>query len=257
MRYAYNPNEPFFTVGNLDILNVSRGKGFKHSYRNGRNKHGLIFTVKGQMKYTFLSDEKTMIFGVGTLLFVPKGCAYHAVYLEEGSELKIIQFDLASGTLPEYFTEPRVIDLPSARESVESFFSEQKSRASSHPFYFLSRLYHLLWQIDDFYTHLPAKYKKLKAALDEISVRFDQSKSVAFYADLCDMSEVSFRRLFHEYTGLSPIDYRNTIRLACAQKRLATGEYNVTEAAQSVGFSNLSFFIRLYKKKYGYTPKKE
>ena len=71
------------------------------------------------------------------------------------------------------------------------------------------------------------------------------------------MSEVSFRRSFREYTGLSPIDYRNAIRLSNAKSKLQSGAYNVSEAAYESGFSNLSFFIRLYKKKYGHTPKKE
>ena len=71
------------------------------------------------------------------------------------------------------------------------------------------------------------------------------------------MSEVNFRRLFKEYTGMSPIDYRNDLRLKNAKNMLQSGEYNVTEAATASGFSNLSFFIRLYKKKYGHTPKKE
>ena len=71
------------------------------------------------------------------------------------------------------------------------------------------------------------------------------------------MSEVNFRRTFGEYLGISPVDYRNDLRLTEAQKKLTSGEYNVTEAANSVGFSNLSFFIRLYKKKFGHTPKSE
>ena len=71
------------------------------------------------------------------------------------------------------------------------------------------------------------------------------------------MSEVNFRRLFKEYTGKSPVEYRNDIRLKNAKIKLQSGEYNVSEAAYESGFSNLSFFIRLYKKKYGHTPKKE
>ena len=71
------------------------------------------------------------------------------------------------------------------------------------------------------------------------------------------MSEANFRRRFREYIGVSPIDYRNDIRLTHAKNKLQSGEYNVSEAAYESGFTNLSFFIRLYKKKYGHTPKKE
>ena len=98
---------------------------------------------------------------------------------------------------------------------------------------------------------------ELSPALSEITEAFEKNEPVLYYAELCGMSEVNFRRLFKEYTGKSPIDYRNDLRLLNAKNKLMSGEYNVSEAAEECGFSNLSFFIRLYKKKYGYTPKKE
>ena len=91
----------------------------------------------------------------------------------------------------------------------------------------------------------------------EISENWQKNDSIAHYAELCDMSEVHFRRLFGEYMQMSPVEYRNSIRLANAKSKLQSGEYNVSETAELCGFSNLSFFIRLYKKKYGHTPKKE
>ena len=66
-----------------------------------------------------------------------------------------------------------------------------------------------------------------------------------------------YNDIIAKYTGCSPIEYRNDLRLAGARGKLRSGEYNVSEAAELCGFTNLSFFIRLYKKKYGHTPKKE
>ena len=91
--------------------------------------------------------------------------------------------------------------------------------------------------------------------MTEIVGNWNENRKVSYYAELCDMSETNFRRLFGEYMGMSPIDYRNDIRLINAKAMLQSGEYNVSEAAFESGFSNLSFFIRLYKKKYGHTPK--
>lgn len=47
------------------------------------------------------------------------------------------------------------------------------------------------------------------------------------------------------------------LRLSRAQAILQSKELNVAETAEACGFSNLSFFIRLYKKHFGHTPKKE
>lgn len=56
---------------------------------------------------------------------------------------------------------------------------------------------------------------------------------------------------------MSPVKYRNDLRLHLAQTKLQSGEYTVSEAAELCGFSNLSYFTRLYKKQFGRLPKDE
>lgn len=258
MRYELDLQAPSFYVENINIQRVERERGYRHFCRNGRGKHGFIYTASGSMGYTLLSDGgKTLTVEAGRMIFIPRGCAYYSTYLEEGSEIRLIQFDLSGGMLPPYLSAPAVIDLPDAREAVDSFFAPLYGSAVKPPFYYLSRTYHLLQLIDDVYTRLPAKYQRLQAALSELTERYALSYPVSHYAALCEMSEVNFRRLFREYTGKSPVDYRNDVRLYQARIKLQSGEYNVTEAAEASGFSNLSFFIRLYKKKFGCTPKQE
>lgn len=257
MRFEYNLQEPRFRVEGLNIQSVSRPSGYKYHVRNGRLKHGFVYVLCGGLKYVFYGGEEELVLDKGELIFIPQGCAYSATYLTGQTEIKVIQFDLLCGELPHYLSAPCKLRFPSAGEYVEAFFQPIKGHVQAHPFYSLSCLYQLLWQIDEHYARLPAKYQKLQAALTELSQEYEKNEPVSYYASLCDMSEVHFRRLFREFVGMSPVDYRNDLRLVNARIRLQSGEYNVSEAAESVGFSNLSFFIRLYKKKYGNTPKKE
>ncbi len=258
MKYQYDLQETNFTVKNIDIQIVSRPKGYKVSFRDGRSKHGFIYTVCGRMRDSFHTGEiKNIYVNAGELIFIPKGSVYTGEYLEDGTTIKIVQFDLESGTLPEYLSTPTKIEIPNAGDLIEAFFTPTSSRFMNHPFYYLSRVYELLWKVDESRSKIPPKYKKLRAALSDLNEYWSKSETVAYYAKLCNMSEVNFRRLFREYTGMSPIDYRNDLRLKSARAMLASGEYNVTEAAEASGFSSPSFFIRLYKKKFGYTPKKE
>ena len=57
MKKTYFLKNPCFTVKNIDILNVSRRNGFKTDFRSGRLRHGFIFTVFGQMSYTFATKN--------------------------------------------------------------------------------------------------------------------------------------------------------------------------------------------------------
>jgi len=258
MKYQYNLHDPMFRVGNIDIQSVSRPKNYKHSFRNGREKHGFIYVVSGGMTDSFRSHGiPTLRAGKGDLIFIPKGSIYTGMYSEENTKIRIVQFDLISGELPEYLSSPTRIDLPRSKELIDAFFQPAEHHTSYHPFYYLSCLYELLWRIDENEARIPPKYKKLQPALSEMTEGWARNEKVSYYAELCDMSEANFRRLFREYMGLSPIEYRNELRLNHARNKLQSGEYNVSEAAYESGFSNLSFFIRLYKNKYGYTPKKE
>ena len=258
MRYEYNLQKPAFTVKNIDLINLKRAKNYRHSYRNGRSKHGFIYIVEGSIDASFFnSDEEVISASQGELLFIPQGSKYTSIYTSPLTHIQLIQFDIDEGALNSYLSRPVKIELPDAGEILNRIFSKGNSHSLNHPFYYLSCLYELLYRIDETYGRLPRKYKKLGQALYELSERYEKNESVGYYAELCDMSEVHFRRLFKEYTGLSPIEYRNELRLQNARAKLKSGEYNVSETAESCGFSNLSFFINLYKKRFGHTPKQE
>ncbi len=255
MRKEYFLNEPDFIAENIDILEVERPQGFKHHFKKGRPKHGFIFSLSGSMKYTFPDNKKTIIINAGEVIFVPKGCVYSGEYTEENTRIKIVQFDVKSGTVPHYLKAPTIIELPNIAQLIEAFFEKINFGKTEHPFYYLHCFYNLMWQIDESYFALPKKHKKLQPALSEITENKNENKPILYYANLCDMSEVGFRRAFKEFTGKSPIEYRNDLRLSYAKTLLQSGQYTVSETAEICGFSNLSFFTRLYKRKYGHTPK--
>jgi hypothetical protein len=127
MKFQYYLQEPNFRVGNLDIQRVSRPKNYKHSFKSGRENHGFIYIVSGSMLDSFQNCEVTDLSAAkGDLIFVPKGSIYTGMYTEDDTVIKIIQFDLISGELPEYLSSPTKIDLPNARELVEAFLSPSK-----------------------------------------------------------------------------------------------------------------------------------
>ena len=191
----------------------------------------------------------------GDLVFIPQGCAYVGEYLQDDTQIRIIQFEIASGSLPDYLLRPGKLELPNAKNLMDAFF--RMSPASGHQFYFFACMYSLLWQLDESYTSRSAHYAKLHPAIDDIKRNSQLAHKIGYYAKLCNMSEGNFRRLFRECIGKSPVEYRNDIRLTNARALLQSGEFNVSEAAEATGFTNHSFFIRLYKKKYGHTPKQD
>jgi len=61
---------------------------------------------------------------------------------------------------------------------------------------------------------------------------------------------------FKDIFGVTPFEYLKKIRLKKAAQLIATREHNVTEAAFSVGYTNLSNFAKIFKKEFGVNPSK-
>ncbi|WP_127492244.1 AraC family transcriptional regulator [Paenibacillus glycanilyticus] len=69
------------------------------------------------------------------------------------------------------------------------------------------------------------------------------------------LSERQFSRLFRRHTGMSLIEYVQSIRMDAACRLLTAGHGSVEEIAGAVGYADLKFFYRLFKKKTGVTPR--
>jgi AraC family transcriptional regulator len=73
-------------------------------------------------------------------------------------------------------------------------------------------------------------------------------------AGAVSLSPYHFARSFRATTGMTPHAFVTEHRLMVARDRLLRGDTSVTEIALSVGFSNISHFRRLFRRRYGLTP---
>ena len=68
------------------------------------------------------------------------------------------------------------------------------------------------------------------------------------------LSRSKLHRCFRQVYGVTPFEYLRNHRLQTAMLLLQNGEINVTEAALSVGYANLSYFAKAFKIMFGVTP---
>jgi AraC-like DNA-binding protein len=76
-------------------------------------------------------------------------------------------------------------------------------------------------------------------------------------SDLASHVGISERHLTHcfrQETGLTPITYLNRYRIRQARTLLEQGGLNVTEVALAVGFSDSSYFARVFREEIGVSP---
>ncbi len=99
------------------------------------------------------------------------------------------------------------------------------------------------------------RLKSIKNVLAYISDNYYNSISLEDLAKIAGMNPKYFCRYFRSMTDRTPIDYLNYYRIECACEMLSTRDISIKETAISCGFNDDSYFIKIFHKYKGITPK--
>lgn len=94
----------------------------------------------------------------------------------------------------------------------------------------------------------------MRKILLDVTENIARIKNLDYLSAKYYLSQSTLYRLFKTYLNTTPRQYIETKRLAYSRKLLKTG-LSVKEAAREAGFSNESNFIRLFKSRFGITPR--
>lgn len=96
--------------------------------------------------------------------------------------------------------------------------------------------------------------EKIKAILRYVEDHYSEPVTIDDMARVTHYSKSHFMKFFRQHMGTSFIEYLNTYRLTIAARLLTTTDSSILEVAEQSGFENLSYFNRLFRRKYQQTP---
>ena len=73
-------------------------------------------------------------------------------------------------------------------------------------------------------------------------------------AKVAGLPERSFKRRFEQATGMSPLEYVQTLRLEEAKQMLEATNEPIEAIANEVGYEDAGFFARLFRRSVNLTP---
>ncbi len=99
-----------------------------------------------------------------------------------------------------------------------------------------------------------------KALLDKITRSIEENLTdpnfgVEMLADQVNLSRSSLHRKLKDLIGTSPTDFVRLIRLKKAADLITEGSYRIGEVCYIVGINSPSYFIKIFQKQFGMTPK--
>jgi AraC-like DNA-binding protein len=97
--------------------------------------------------------------------------------------------------------------------------------------------------------------ERVEKVVQFINANFSRTIRLAEAAELAEMAETAFSRFFKAKTGITFVDYLNDIRIGHASRLLIDTISPIAEIAQECGFTSLTNFNRIFKKRKGLVPK--
>ena len=102
--------------------------------------------------------------------------------------------------------------------------------------------------------HVWTSDDRMKRVQEHIHSHINSNIDIEELADVACVTKPYLIRLFKREFGTSPVQYINKKKVERAQLLLYTTEMPVKEVAYELGFSDHSYFIRMFRKQTSITP---
>jgi len=252
------PNEPYPTKGHADgyYFNVEKGRIL--------NEYQLLYNPEGEGWFQSDHCSKTRLKPGDMFLLFPG--EWHTYYPNGGWKSHWIGFKgkniddrVKAGFLgPEkpiyHVGYSAVIEMlyKHAYEAalIEAAYSQQLMAGLVN--HLIGMMYSLERNIE-FGKNQP-QVDMINRARLRIRESLESELTIQQIAEELGVSYSNFRKLFKEYTGLSPATYQQDLRLQRAKELLSTTDYSIKEIAYRLNFESPDYFSAKFKAKIGCKP---
>lgn len=221
--------------------------------QTGRRCWGIALKIGGRTLYN--QDGKQILSDKNHVMLLPKGSEYTWTCVEPG-ECIIIDFDA-----PETGSTISCVEVSDSSYILSAFTRIEKCKSLDHlvsRLEAMQQLYGILLFLakaaNKRYTPKD-KQQRISPAVDYILESYwDPQITNRSLADMCGISEVYFRKSFEEVYGCPPIRYLHQLRIRKA-KAILLGDYDaIGQVAESVGYSSVYHFSKMFKTYTGMSP---
>ena len=221
------------------------------------NKGNICIINRGRLHHIYTEDYNASMCRKKTIIFNPdyfiKDQNIYEKYilpLLEKDAFAHIQFNIKKGI---------GLDINALMKEIEALEDEKPIGYELEEYsliYKVIRYLYLAYQSSkqSIHTTYDANVQIQRNMTSFIHEHFNSKIGLEDIAEAGKVSKSTCIRLFHKYTGKSPIDFLNNYRLQMSAEKLVTTSEQITEIAYACGFGQPSYFNRLFLKEYNMTP---
>ncbi len=267
MPYYFNTEKvsnEYLSINNCGEEHVN-DRDLKIMRPNGRVDFSLYYIAEGKCFYEADGIIKEATEGTVLLCF-PNVRQHYFFDREDNTDWLWVHF---TGALSEKLNEIKKdtvfpIEITNKREFNHIFRSMISGFNIKEPQYEIATAgymqvllsYILKNATDDCSRLTKSKHRDIEAVINDMYLNFRKPVDLKKYAETCCVSQSRFMHIFKDHTGVSPYRFQLNIRIDRAIELLRFSDVSVAECAYEVGFSDSSYFCRIFKKITGSTPKR-
>lgn len=250
-----------FSLHHIAAVNMIPRKPSYTSLPGGRLLSCLFYIVSGACSFSWENGEVRM--DAGCLGYLPQGSVH--LYRTLTPEIRYIRLDFQlqspeDGEFLIFSQHPMVLLSNPSSELTRMLYEISVTCQSLAPGNNLSvhgqlaRIFAQLFaQVSD--QKFSGTNRRLLPALQFLQNYPEQDVPTESLASMCGLSVTQLRRLFHSCTGMTVTEYKTQLRIRRACHLLCEGELSIGEIADRLGYENIFYFSRVFKKVIGISPK--
>lgn len=241
----------------IELIYVKKGKGLvsvnltEYEVESG----SIVLILPGQLHAIYTKNLQRMEYE--NIIFSPDLLRSGVVDICETEYL----FPLLSGgiTLPVHFKKGM-----EAHEEISRILDAcdqiGKEKKEGSEFLIKSMIFQIFYVFINRCSHsgvrkvIPRDLDRMKKVMKYIEDHYSEKISIAEIAGEVGCAPSYFMRIFKKNIGVSFIEYLNDFRIDTGARLLKETSSSIMEIAMKVGFDNLSYFNRSFKKKYKVSP---
>lgn len=210
--------------------------------------------TKGKLEYIINGVSITLT--DNDAILIPPGSVRKRTATFEQTKYTSFNFTLSKSTslidkmyMPNILTDEikKIITASNIKRLVPSPLYREKEKLCCLLSYILLEFQNIL--------EFESKNKHVISITKYINQHITEKISLAEVSKAVNLSKEYTANIFKKETGQTVNEYINERKLILAKEMIASRNISLFEASQSVGYDNYSYFSRIFKKRFGTSPK--
>lgn len=220
----------------------------------------LIYLNGCSAEYILKSGEVVKVQN-GSVVYTPCGSEYNVRFYGFKSKNSCtigVNLLLQNNQKTNFILSDEILFFDDTNSNFKALF-DQINRYNSAPLVcngkIKSIVYDILFRLsEDVREDIRDKYAIISKGIEYLENDVRQELQISEIAELCNVSEVYFRKLFKEYSGSSPSEYRIKTKIHKVKAFLKTTNLTIAEIAERLNFTDASYLIKIFRELEGITP---